>query len=252
MIIQLNQEIFNSLSASEHKVIDFINNNADAIQTMSITNIARKTFTSVATVSRAIQKAGLNGIAELRYQISHQIKHANESESPYKVNTILLKSFREAKKTIDSISISGILQTVNYINKADRILIYARGFTALIAEEFQQDLQLLGYNAIIMKDVMWIKQTRRFISKRDVAVIFTVRNSTPEILESAETIHAIGAKLVTCCCIAPTKLADYSDVLISGHSELIMRTHGLEVYSKVPLFIIARTLIEYIANTQSK
>jgi DNA-binding MurR/RpiR family transcriptional regulator len=248
MLIQLNKEVFENLSASERDVIDFINHNEQAVLNMSITNIARKSYTSAATVSRAIQKSGFAGIAQLRYKIGENSKSLKQTESPYHVNEILLKSFRECKKTIDNIPIGSILKVIQYIDQAERIFIYARGFTVLIAEEFQQDLQLLGYNAILMKDVMWMKNTDKFISSKDAAVIFSVRTSTPEILTSAKMIHTTGAKLVTCCCISPTKLSDYSNVMLIGHSEVIMKSHGLEVYSKVPLFIIARTLIEYISN----
>lgn len=250
MLIQLSQTTFTGLSSSERVVINFINTHEQAVLNMSITNIARKTFTSAATVSRAIQKSGFAGIAQLRYQIGVENQRNDMSESPYQVNDILLKSFRECKKTIDNLPIGSILRVIQYINQANRICIYARGFTALIAEEFQQDLQLLGYNVLIIKDVTWMNNTEKFISSDDTVIIFTVRNTTPEIIDSAKKIHALGAKLVTCCCVSPTKLSNYSDVMLVGHSELIMHSHGFEVYSKVPLFIIARTLVEYLSNNQ--
>ena len=70
MIIQINKTVYQSLSESERCVIDFINQNETKIPLLSITSIAEKTFTSPATVTRAIQKCGFQGITELRYKLS--------------------------------------------------------------------------------------------------------------------------------------------------------------------------------------
>ncbi|GCF94967.1 transcriptional regulator [Enterococcus florum] len=246
MIIQLKRENYEALSDSERKVIDFINKNEAKIPELSITKMAEKTFTSSATISRTIQKCGFSGIGELRYKISQQQQSRDTYDAPYVVNNILAKSFRECTQTIDAISSTAIFQTIEYIKRAQRIFIYARGFTGLIAEEFQMYLQLLGYNAIIVKDVKWMDKTHEIVTKEDMIIILSLRNSTPELAESAKSAQRIGAKVVSCCCKSPTDLEKYSDVTIIGHTEKVMSASGLQVYSRVPLLIITRTIIEYI------
>ncbi|MGG5318523.1 MurR/RpiR family transcriptional regulator [Enterococcus sp. AZ072] len=246
MIIDVKKEIYQNLSASERVVIDFLNKNEKAIPDLSITKIAKKTFVSSATVSRTIQKCGFSGINELRYKISQQGKTKDEVHAPYVVNNILAKSYLECTETIDSINSTTIFQIIEYIKSAGRIFIYSRGFTSLIADEFQMYLQLLGYNAIIVKDSMWMKNTNQIVTSEDVIIIVSVRNSTPELLESAKAAKKIGANVVTLCCKEKTELEDYSDISIIGHSEKIMDVSGLTVYSRIPLLIITRTIIEYI------
>ena len=87
------------------------------------------------------------------------------------MNNILSKSYRECTKTIDSISPISMLDTIQLIKEAKNIFIYARGFTALIAEEFQMYLQLLGYNAIIVKDVKWMENTKYIVKENDLVFI---------------------------------------------------------------------------------
>ena len=103
-------------------------------------------------------------------------------------------------QTIDNLNITSILHAIEYIKSSKRILIYARGFTALIAEEFQMYLQLLGYDAVIVKDVMWMLHTDKIVTKEDTVFILSVQNSTKELAKSARTAKRIGAKVVTCCC----------------------------------------------------
>lgn len=248
MIIQIEKELYEHLSDSEKNVVDFLNKNEDKLPFMSITNIAEKTFTSSATVSRTIQKCGFQGISELRYKISQSAQNTEKDDSPYVVNNILAKSFRECTKTIDNLCITSILQTIKYMKEAKRIFIYARGFTALIAEEFQMYLQLLGFDAVIVKDVMWMHNTDKIVTKNDLVIILSVRNTTPELANSARAAKKNGVKVVTICCKSPTDLEKYSDIAIIGYTEKIMNSCGQIVYSKIPLLIITRTIIEYIAH----
>lgn len=244
MIIQISKTLYDTLSDSEKMVVNYLNENEANLPLMSITAIADKTFTSPATVSRTIQKCGFQGISELRYQIS---KQPQKNDDPYVVNKILAKSYRECTKTIDNICVTSILKIIDYIKHTDKIFIYARGYTALIAEEFHMQLQLLGYNAHIVKDVTWMVKTDKLVNKHDTVIILTVMNTTPELLESAKQARSVGAKVVSCCCLAGSTLEDVSNVTVVGHSEDITSTKTITVTSRIALSIITRTIIEYLS-----
>lgn len=246
MFINVKKAQYDSLSDSEKRVVDYLNKNETKIPELSITSLAKKTFTSSATVSRTIQKCGFSGISELRYNIMQQQQKKETFDAPYVVNNILAKSFRECTKTIDEINSTDIFQIVEFIKSARRIFICSRGFTALIAEELQMYLQLLGYNAIIVKDVMWMNKFYNMVTSEDTVIIISLRNSTPELAEVAKMGRTCNAKVVSICCKSNTSLEKYSNVAVIGHTEKVMNTQGLQVYSRIPLLIITRTIIEYI------
>ena len=58
------------LSANEQKVVEYINSNAELIPDMTIADIAGQAMVSVSTVTRAIQKCGINKLKDIRYQVS--------------------------------------------------------------------------------------------------------------------------------------------------------------------------------------
>ncbi len=248
MITNIELELYNNLTDAEQSVINYINQHEDSIPLMSITTIANNSCTSPATVTRAIQKCGFNGITQLRYQISQRNNVNSEQESPYIVNTILNKTFREATKTIDGIVISSILKIIDYINSAKRIFLYARGHTTTVAEDFQMHLQLLGYHTIVVTDVNWMRNTGKIIQKEDLLIIISVRNSSTELNSSARQAQRNGAKVVSFCCREGSDLEKNSDVYVLGHSEMIMDRYGLTDFSRIPLFIITRTVIEYLSQ----
>ena len=227
----------------EKLVINYLNENEDSIPLMSITTIAEKTFTSPATVSRTIQKCGFRGISELRYKIS---KRSETSNDTYVVNQVLNKSYKECVKTIDNICVTNILKVIEYIKKCEKIFIYARGFTALVAEEFCMQLQLLGYNAQIVKDVTWMVKTDKLVNNKDLVIILSVMNTTPELASSAKMAKRTGARVVTCVCKEGTPLERYSDVTILGYAEKITSNKTITVISRIPLYIIVRTIVEYL------
>lgn len=248
MIFQIDKTIYEQLSETERYIVDFIIQNENKISYLSITNIADKTFSSPATVSRTIQKCGFKGIAELRYLISKKDKDKSKNVSPYAINKLLDKVYQESTQTIENIPIPAILKAIDHINNAEKIFIYARGFTAMFAEHFQMYLQLMGYHAIVVKDVKWMEQTKNLVTSADTVFVLSVRNSTPELAQSLRVARHIGARTVVCCCKAMTELERYADVVLIGHSDVIMEEKGLTVYSHLPLLIITETIINYLST----
>lgn len=242
MLLHVSESCKKSLSPSEESVIRYINANEHRICDLSITQIAEESFTSAATVSRAIRKCGIQGIAQLRYLVHSERKDQQES---FLVNDILKKSYTECTNTIANIRIDSILEITSLIRSASKIYIIAMGLTALVAQEFQTELQLLRFNTCLLTDSELIKRMKFIIGPSDLLVIFTVKNSTPDLVTAATIAKKQSAKVVTCCCIRDTALDDLSDVIIYGESQSVMPDSQFGLRSRLPLNIISRTIIEY-------
>ena len=119
MIIQLNDKIKSKLTSSEEQVIKYINENDNKLVDMSIVDIAEETFTSPATVSRAIKKCGVNGFMELRYNLSKRKEEINSSKD---INEIFSKSLIETRQTLENISVNQILEIIELIQKSKKIM----------------------------------------------------------------------------------------------------------------------------------
>lgn len=244
MIIQIDKKNYEKLSDSERIVVEYLSENEDKIPYISITTIAERTFTSPSTVSRAIQKIGFSSISELRYTISEK---NNKNIEPYKINNILSKSYRECTQTIDNIKITDIFRVVKFIKAAKKIFIIARGTSAFVAEEFCMFLSLLGYNSRVIKDSTWLTKIDSIVSSEDLVVFFSIANTTPELAKCASLSKKQKAKIVACICESGIGLSTYSDITIIGHSENIARNGLIVADSRIPLYIISRTIIEYLA-----
>ncbi|HAE62022.1 MAG TPA: MurR/RpiR family transcriptional regulator [Eubacteriaceae bacterium] len=244
MIIKVDYSILQKLTNTEKQVVNYINKNADKLSNMSIVDVAEETFTSPATVSRTIKKCGIDGFAELRYIIS---KKDNESSSVGQINEILEKSLREVTNTIEQVSINDVLKAVELIRKSNRIYVTARGLTELAAQEFALKLQLLGFNVFEISDPNIMKNKTKDMKKNELLVIFSLYGNTNELIVSAENAASLGNDVITCCCSEDTPLKELSTIFLKGYKHSSRSIEKYEVTSRIPLNILSRILIDYLA-----
>ena len=157
MIINLNENIIKKLTKTEYEIVKFINNNQKILQDLSIVDIAFETFSSPATVSRAIRKCGINGFNELRYKLTSK----NENNNVHNIGEIINKSLIEARSSIENISLTNVLKIIENIKKSSRIYVLSRGLTEYVADEFTLKLQLLNCNVVSLKDPNIRSEERR-------------------------------------------------------------------------------------------
>lgn len=247
MIIQLTNQLEENLTISEKMVVDFINKNYKKISKMSIVDIADRTFTSPATVSRTIKKCGLKGFSELRYKL---IMDDNDNKEYKNINHILEKSLVEVQRTIESLSIKDIKEAIDIIKNSNRIYILARGLTELVATEFDLKLKLLGYNSFLITDPSIMIKISQTLSNGEVVLAFSLRGSTNEIVQAAGYAKKQGCKVITCCCEKKSKLEKISDITLVGEKHARISIKEYEVTSRIPLQVISRAIIDYLIENE--
>lgn len=244
LIIKIDHVIYERLTATEKQVVNYINTNTDKIANMSIVDVAEGTFSSPATVSRTIKKCGIGGFAELRYTLS---KKNNEASDSGQVHEILEKSLQEATYTVEELAINNVLDAIELIRKSGRIYILARGLTELVAQEFSFKLQLLGYNTFQISDPNVMRKITCDVKKDELLVIFSLYGKTVELINCAENAVLMGAKVISCCCADETPLKKLSTVYLKGYKCKSVSIKKFEVTSRMPLNVISRILIDYLA-----
>ena len=148
MIIEINSKIAENLSKTELGVVNYINDNEDKLSELSIVDIAFETFSSPATVSRAIRKCGINGFNELRYKLTAKTENTEVKD----LNEIMNKSLIEATSVIEHMSIPNVLNILHTMKDAKRVLIFSRGPTHLVAQELSMKLQVLDFFVVDVED----------------------------------------------------------------------------------------------------
>lgn len=233
------------LTEAERAVMHFVNENKALAAELSITELAERSFTSPATVSRAIRKCGYSGIPALRRQLAGE---THVTAAPRRMNDILELSYRECTETIENLKINDILQIVQHMKRARKIYVLARGITQYTAQEFAIQLQLQRYDVVVITDSEIMKRLHNLMQKEDMLLIFTAFNSTPEFGLAAQQARKQGCTVAACCCTGETMLAKHTDYMVLGVSTPVVAGNPFNGASRLPLQIIARTMVEYLAN----
>lgn len=231
------------LTDSEQKAIDYINENVDAIADKTIVEIADEAFVSASTISRAIKKCGVGTLPEVR----HQLAVKEIAKKNFIANSILEKCYDECTKIIERIDTTAVLQFVEHIRSAKKIIILAQGGTKLAAQEFESQLRCQGIASSVEWDPQVMKKLHLLVGTGDLVIVYSVANSNPELLIGAQRAKSMGATVVTCCCKEGTPLEDYSDVVISvGYFSMNVQKNGFGTASTLGLHIMSRTIIEFL------
>jgi DNA-binding MurR/RpiR family transcriptional regulator len=244
MILPVTSETLASLTRTEREVVQFINQNENRLSQLSIVDIAYETFSSPATVSRAIRKCKINGFNELRYKLAA----ADQDRHVVEVNEILNKSLVEAHRTVEQISMADVLGCVRLIREARRVYVFARGLTHYIASEFCLKLQLMNVDAMVTDDPKIMVSISRTIDPKNLVLIFSLNGRTQELVDSAACAFGCGCPVVSCSCNGESDLGKYSVIHIVGYKHNHVSFHSYEVTTRLPLLIISRVIIDQMVN----
>lgn len=243
MLIDLNQEIISRLTKTELSIIKFINQHEDDLSNLSIVEIAMDTYSSPASVSRAIRKCGVNGFNELRYKMVLKDKNQDVQN----IGEIINKSLIEAQKVIEQLSIRNVLDIITSLKKAKRIYVLARGLTEYVGKEFAFKLQLLDFNVVFLDDPNIMIKITENIQEDECVFVFSLNGKTKELVTSAQNANYRGATVISACCNDQSELMTLSNYTVLGYSHAHKAITEYEVTSRISLNIIARIIIDYIA-----
>lgn len=227
----------NKLSNNEQRVVEYINTNTKQVPELTIADIAKHANVSMSTVTRAIQKCGVNRLKDIRYQVS---------DEKFISNDVMKNAYMECKKTLQMIDTKELENLVKSICSTEKIHILANGVTGLVGEEFEFRLKSMGFKAVFYRQEVFYGFSR-IAKPGELLIIFSVNGANQGLLVAAVKAKKKGMTVATCSCPAkPTVLESISDIMISGSQELIYLNPDDEGYtfSRLGLQVIAQMIIE--------
>ncbi len=242
MLIEMTTDIADNLTKTELQIINYINTNASSMAEMSIVDIAQATYSSIATVSRAIRKCNVQGFNELRYRLTQKSNHEIMN-----VNDIINKSLLECQRITEQISSDNIIQISKIIQRSKRTIVIARALSEYVGLEFTFKLQLLNYNVVFISDPNIIRKISKKMNADECLFIFSLHGYTPELIDAAKYASMRDVTVISCCCNDATELFRYSKYFILGYTHEHVAINDYEVVSRISLFMISRIIIDYIA-----
>ena len=239
------------LSDSEKYLWQYVNDHLDEIPKLSITKLSERSNVSTATIVRTLKKQGYEGYTAFK----HTLKNSSHEElqiADAEIKKIINKNKIEAVNTIANLKSDTIEDTIQTLQKTDRIFIFARGFSEWIAREMAIKFQLLNKYCEVHDDPNIIKLRSQSIKNTDVVIFISLSGETDELVIAAQNCQKNGTHTITLTTNSDSRLARYSDTLFVGYKSKNSYIPDYEVHSRLPLSIIGRIIVDsYIIRTEN-
>lgn len=239
------------LSNAEYYLWEYIQNNLDEVSQLSITKLAETAKVSTATIVRTLQKQGFSGYTAFRQEIiatnKESEKYKNLAKTDSDIKKAILKNEREVSETIDLVDMSLIEDAIEIIANAEKIYIFARGFSELIAKEMLVKFELLEKNTEMHDDPNIIIPLSKKLPENSVCILISLNGETPEIVEAAKNAQQKGISVISITTNPASKVIKHSDIALVGYKSDMSYFPEYEVHSRLPLQVISRIILDAYA-----
>jgi len=248
ILFDISPEEYESLSEAERHLLKYIHEHLEKIANMSIVTLSEQANVSTATIVRLMKKIGYDGYTAFKYNVHDKLGHSdthNElNDIDLEIKQAIIKNENEVVKTIQMLSIGTIEDAIQKIYDSEKIYLFARGFSEMIASEMATKLQLLEKNCEMHNDPNIIKLKSRKIKDKELAIFVSLSGETKELVEACKNLRINNTSTVTLTSKMDSSLAKMSDLVFVGYKDSHSYFPDYEVRSRLPLQVISRILLD--------
>lgn len=207
------QKNYLNFSKNEKIIADYILQNSPKINNMKITELARQTATSSATITRFVKKIGCDSYSDMKVNIGHHlIKNVAKKDDDVlsEVFTFYQTVIKNTQQMIDQ---NLIKQFVDLLKKQKRVIVIGSSSSGVSAKTFGLRLMRMGFDAHSFIDPNWMKMRASIASEDDVFLAISNSGVTECIVETLTFAKKQHAKIVSITSYLDNPVAQLSDLI---------------------------------------
>lgn len=204
----------NSFTESEQTFIDFIFNHPYDVIQLNLQQLSKTSYVSISTIYRVMEKLEINGLNQLKLQISESLKNNEnlknidynypfqKTNTHYQILTQMLELYDQTlKNTINLIDLDVLLHTVQALKKANNIYIFPSIGNYFMAESFQQNMLEIGVKVDVIKEAYYQHWHVQLCDENDIVMLISYAGRTPQIMD---IVHDLNKKTIPIILISST------------------------------------------------
>lgn len=217
-IIEKIQDGFPNFSDKEKQIATYLLQNINEIKNINISDLARLTDTSPATITRFAKKVGCESFVELKIYLNSSMIEESKNDHDQKSDQIYSYYSKVIKNTQRMTKMEQIKKVVDMIEKADRVLVFGAGSSGLTAKELTHRLLRMGLNASAITDPHFMIISSSIATKNDLVIGISTTGETIEVLNAMRLAKNAQAKIVSFTSFSKSPIAQLSDVSLVSYS----------------------------------
>lgn len=188
--------LYDQLFDAEKKIAKFILNNPKKVVDMTVSELAKISDVSIASVSRFCRKVGLKGFAQLKISLAQELVDTHKSGEvsndisvdniPQSLQNILANKITELKQTVNLINTDEFREILEGIRDSSRVQVIAVGNTIPVAIDAAFKFNELGIPTTA--GTIWETQLSYSftLGKGDVLIAISNSGESDKVLEAVK------------------------------------------------------------------
>ena len=245
---------YESLFDAEKKVADYLMNYPEEAIEMSVSELAKKSEASQATIVRFCKKIGCSGFHQLKIKMAREMREKEEHAVSNEVNVeqiksslrnILASKIEELTETMNHMDEETIKAVIHHIVNAGTVEFAAMGNTIPVALDGSYKFNQLGIPAVA--STIWeTQQAFAFtLKKGDVLIAISASGASKHLLTMTDIAHKNGAVVAAITNQPHSPLAEASDyVIVTATRENIF--HGQASFTRMAAMAVIDSLFLFL------
>ncbi len=234
------QEYRRKASGAEKGVVSYLIANPEEVASLSIHELAEKSYSSSSTIIRLCQKLGFKGYRDFTKSLVYELalRQSTYDERKKEITTgdtlqeivdkVTYKNIVSLEDTRKLMDLTVLQKCVDILLKSDTIVIFGMGSSLLVAKDAY--LKFLRVNKPCLVNDDWHAQLlqARNMKENDVAIAISYSGMTEEVLKCVDTAKEKGAPVIAITRFEENPLRSKADYNLSvAATEFIFRSGAM-------------------------
>ncbi|WP_054177620.1 MurR/RpiR family transcriptional regulator [Trabulsiella odontotermitis] len=214
LLLRLRQSV-SGYSPTQQKLGEFVLRDPANVLYMTITELARESGTSEASVTRLCRALGCKGYNEFKMALALDTQQPSSGQPPAdEIDHIVNESVQALQDTAKLLDRTLLTSAVEALHQARSVQIYGVAASAILGEYLHYKLLRLGKPAQLFSDMHRAAMNASTLSEEDLVVAISSSGSTRDLLHVVKQARKHGVSVLTLSNTPSSPLASLSDILL--------------------------------------
>jgi len=214
VLLRLRQSV-SGYSPTQQKLGDYVLTDPSRVLYLTITELARESETSEASVTRLCRALGCKGYTEFKMALALDVQRSQVPRTQGdEIDNLVDESVQALRDTAKLLDRSMLEQAALALHEARSVQIYGVAASAIIGDYLHYKLLRLGKAGQLFSDMHRAAMSATALGGEDVVVAISSSGSTRDLLHVVKLARKRGAKVLTISNTPRSPLASLSDILL--------------------------------------
>ncbi|EOC0476271.1 MurR/RpiR family transcriptional regulator [Cronobacter turicensis] len=215
LLLKLRQEL-SGFSPTQRKLGEYVLGEPARVLYLTITELARESDTSEASVTRLCRTLGCKGYTEFKMALALDVQRgqAPRAQNGDALDALVEESVQALRDTAQLLDRAMLERAAQALHQAGSVQIYGVAASAIIGEYLHYKLLRLGKPAHLFSDMHRASMNATTLGERDLVVAISSSGSTRDLLHAVKLARKAGAPVLTLSNTPRSPLASISDMLL--------------------------------------